>query len=80
MFLFVALDFSSFVLVFRVLLELALRFFETGGAGGGTYTSGASAGLGGFGGIKRIESGLLENDTRFLLFCLLASLYFQLDA
>jgi len=77
MFLCVALDFSSFALFFRVLLELALRFFETEAAGGATYTSGASAGRGGFGGIMRTDSGLLENDTRFLLFCLLASLFFN---
>jgi hypothetical protein len=76
MLLFVALYFSSVAFLFRV--EVALRFFETGAAGGATYTSGASAGRGGFGGIKRTDSGLLENDTRFLIFCLLASLSYSI--
>ena len=78
MLLFVALDFSSVAFLFLVLLEVALRFFETGGVGGATYTSGASAGRGGFGGIRQTDGGSLENDPRFLLFCLLASLSYSI--
>ena len=76
MLLFVALDFSSVAFLFRV--EVALRFLETGAAGRATYNSGASAGRGGFGGIKRTDSGLFENDTCFLLFCLLAPLSYSI--